>query len=269
MVNENDILSLAKKATEGVKPQNDDPATQNNGEQAEAEPQEEQKPLETPEDDPVLGEVLEEKQPEDSEDEDDDDEDDTKEEMVPMATLLQVKSKLKDEIRKLKSRPSIENLEEIAESVAEKYNTDPEFVREILEQSTGLIGQKFKKEIEEIKNKDKAKEIESKKNQLFDGLFDKLVSQNPDIANVVNKEYLRKEALDPKNSKKTLKEIVKDIYGGAIETKKISLDGYKPSKEEPEPENLLNADIQTQKEIASNPKLRKKFGEELAKKNIW
>lgn len=267
---EKDLIEIAKNATQGITPK-EEPATPDKGEQAEAKPQEEKKPLETPEEDEkVLGEVLEEpKDDANLKDDDDNEEEDVNTEMVPKATLLQVKSKLKDEIRKLKSRPTIENLDEIAESVADKYNTDPEFVREILEQSTGLIGQKFQKEIEEIKNKDKVKEVESKKNQLFDGLFDKLISQNPDIAGVVNKEYIRKEALDPKNSKKTLKEIVKDIYGGAIETKKMSLDGYSPAKEAPEPENLLNADIQTQKEIATNPKLRKKFGEELVKKIPW
>lgn len=268
MENEKEILELAKKATEGVKPQ-EDLATPEEEEQAEAEPQVEQKPLETPaEDDKPLGEMLgEEEAVEEVDEEDTEDEDE--EEMVPKATLLKVKQRLKEEIRSLKSKPSISNLEDIADSVAEKFGTDPEFVKEILSQSTGLIEQKFQRELQQVKEKDKAKELEVKKNQLFDGLFEKLVAKNPELKDVVNKDFIRKEALDPSNSKKTLKDIVKDIYGGAIETKKLSFDGYKASKGEVEPDNLLNADLQTQKEIANNPKLRKKFGEELAKRVNW
>lgn len=273
MENEKELLDLAKQATAGVKPQ-EELATPEGEEQAEAEPQDEQKPLETPEEDEKpIGEMLEEEQQEEGvvvgEEDVDEDEDESEEEMVPKATLLQVKKKLKDEIRSLKSKPTASNLDDIADSVAEKFNTDPEFVKEILAQSTGLIEQKFQKEIQQIKNKDKAKELEAKKNQLFDGLFEGLIAKNPDLRGVVNKDFIKKEALDPSNSKKTLKDIVKDIYGGAIETKKISLDGYKASKGEVEPENLLNADSQTQKEIASNPTLRKKFGEELAKRVNW
>lgn len=270
MENEQDILSLAKKATEGITPK-DDSATLEKEEQAEAQPQVEQKPLETPdEEEKPLGEVLEEEQQEEEGSEDDEDEEEEDEvEMVPKATLLQVKKRLKDEIRSLKSKPTPSNLDDIAESVAEKFDTDPEFVKEILAQSNGLIEQKFRTEIDQLKGKDKAKEIELKKNQLFDGLYEKLLTKNPELKDLVNKDFIKREALNPENSKKTLPEIVKEIYGGAMETKKMSFDGYRPSKEVQEPDNLLNADLETQKEIASNPKLRKKFGEDLAKRVNW
>jgi hypothetical protein len=263
------MIELAKQATANIKPQDDKPTTANEQEQAEAEPQEEQKPLETPEEEekPLEEELGEEKPQEDDEqEEEEEDDDDDETEMVPKATMLKVKSKLKDEIRKLKSTPTLKNIDEIAESVAEKYGTDPDFIRDILKESTGYIREEFKQEINTIRNKDNAVKLQEKKNQLFDGLYERFIAKNPNLKDVVNKDFIKKEVFSPENSKKKLSEIVKDIYGGVIEVKKESFDGYKPSKQESEPENLLNADSATQKEIANNPKLRKKYGEELAKK---
>lgn len=264
---EHELLAEASKATAHVDAK-EEPATPEEGEQAEAEPQVEQKPLEIQEDEKPIGEMLGQKEEPVGEPEEEDDEE-PKEEMVPKATLLKVKRDLKDEIRQLKSKAKFDDIEEVAESVAEKYDLQPEFVKDLLGESVGVFEKKFKKELDEIKNAGLVKEVEQKKNQLFDGIYDNLLTKNPELKDIVNKEFVRREALNPANSKKTIKEIVKDIYGGAIQKRAPSFDGYSPSKQEPEPENILNPDAKEMGEIAKNPKLRAKFGDELAKKVNW
>lgn len=266
-----ELLAAASKAVAHVEEKEEEPATPTEGEQAEAKPQDEQKPLENQEDEKPIGEMLgEDEEPvKEPEEDDEEDDDDPKEEMVPKATLLKVKRDLKNEIRQLKSKAKFDDIEEVAESVAEKYDLQPEFVKDLLGESVGVFEKKFRKELEEIKNIGRVKEVEEKKNQLFDGIYDNLLTKNPELKDIVNKEYIRKEALNPANSKKTIKEIVKDIYGGAIQKRAPNFDGYSPSKQDTEPQNILNPDVKEMQEIANNPKLRAKFGDELAKKVNW
>lgn len=265
---DNELVAEALKATAHVDAK-EEPATPAEEEQAEAEPQVEQKPLESQEDEKPLGEMLGQEEVKPVEEPDEEEDEQPKEEMVPMATLLKVKRDLKDEIRQLKSKAKFDDIEEVAESVAEKYDLQPEFVKDLLGESVGVFEKKFKRELDEMKNAGLVKEVEQKKNQLFDGIYDNLLTKNPELKDIVNKEYIRREALDPANSKKTIKDIVKDIYGGAIQKRAPSFDGYSPSKQDSEPENILNPDAKEMGEIAKSPKLRAKFGDELAKKVNW
>lgn len=241
--------------------------------QAEAEPQEEQKPLETPEDKPLeemLEDEEEEKEPEAPEEpEDNKEEPEDEPEMVPKATLLKVKKDLKAEIRRLKGKNyNDSDIEDVSQEVAEQYDVSPDFVKDLFARSLTLAEKRFKDQLQEISSKTKEKELETKKEKLFDSIFEGLVSKNPNLKEIVNKDFIKSQALDPKNSKKSVKQIITEIYGKATKTDSEGFDGYTPHKEVEKP-NTFNPTVEDMKEIKKNPKLREEFAQNLIKNIRW
>lgn len=273
-INEKDLIDQAKQA-QPKKEAKPEQATPEEGkeEQAEAKPQDEQKPEETLEDKPleeVLGEKKEE-DPEPQEDDTDEDEDEG-EEMIPKATFLRVKKSFKDEIRKLKEGSksvSDSDIEDVANDVADKYNLDPDFMKDLIAKSTGVVEKRYQSRIAELEKQHESREKENKKKELFDKVFNQIIEKNPNLKGVVNKDFVMKEALNPENSKKTVKGIINDIYGGVINQDTPSFDGYSPHREAPEPENLLNPSSEDMKLINKDPKLKKKHIDNVIKNVRW
>lgn len=248
-------------------------ATPEKGEQAEAKPQVEQKPVEgqeptdEPEDKPLdemLGEEELVDEPEESDDDFEEDEDDV--EMIPKATMLEVKRKLKEKIRALESKTKApaqaKDLREIADSIAEKYpDVSNEFIQDLLGPVAGMF--------EQIQKEKKQSELSKKKDELFDKVYGQIAEKNPAINEIVNKDFIKQESMKPENKGKTVKEIIKTVYGNALEKKIGSFDSYVPTRGTPEPTNLSNPSLQEMKDINADPKLKEKFIQNVIDKTRW
>lgn len=277
-------IDVARQVTQRVNESKKvEETTPNKEEEVEAVPQtdpvdgeEQQKPLDA-EDDRPLSEVLnqqeESEEEEESDSEDEEDEEDEDEETVPKATFLKVKKKLKDEIRSLKKRkdPSSGDYEDIANEIADEYNVDPAVISRIMGETMSLSEKRMKEKIDALEKNQRTKELESKKEQAFETLFSQMVSKNPGIDAYINKEFIKKQALSSENANKSLKQIVDEIYGGALsETKKVeSFDDYSPNKGNDEPEDYTNPSVEEMKRIKKNPAMREKFTQNLIKKINW
>lgn len=271
MDNPNDLAEAIKQSVKKV----DDakaPATPSPEAQAEAVPQVEQKPVENPEpvdepEDKPLDEMLgEEPTEEPNESEEDDVEEDDEVEMIPKATMLEVKRKLKEKIRALEKKTNApaqaKDLREIADSIAEKYpDVSNEFIQDILGPVAGMF--------EQMQTEKKQSELSKKKDELFDKVYGQIAKKNPAITEIVNKDFIKQESMKPENKGKTVKEIIKTVYGNALEKKVGSFDSYVPTRETPEPTNLSNPTSQEMKDINADPKLKEKYIQNVIDKVRW
>lgn len=269
MENPNDLAEAIKQSVKKV----DDakaPATPSQEAQAEAVPQVEQKPVENPEpvdepEDKPLDEMLGEEPVEEPEESDDDVEEDDEVEMIPKATMLEVKRKLKEKIRALEAKKGpaqAKDLREIADSISEKYpDVSNEFIQDLLGPVAGMF--------EQMQNEKKQSELSKKKDELFDKVYGQITEKNPAITEIVNKDFIKQETMKPENKGKTVKEIIKTVYGNALEKKVGSFDSYVPTRGTPEPANLSNPTSQEMKDINADPKLKEKYIQNVIDKVRW
>jgi len=272
MENSNELADAIKESVKKVDDSKAQATPVEGGQQAEAKPQEEQKPVESPEpvdepEDKPLDEMLGEEPVDEPEESDDDEEDDDDEvEMIPKATMLEVKRKLKEKIRALESKTKapaqVKDLREIADSISEKYpDVSNEFIQDLLGPVAGMF--------ENLQNEKKQSELSKKKDVLFDQIYSQIADKNPAINEIVNKDFIKQETMKPENKGKTVKEIIKNVYGNALEKKIGSFDSYVPTKATPEPSNLSNPTSQEMKDINADPKLKEKYIQNVIDKVRW
>lgn len=271
MENPNDLAEAIKQSVKKVD-ESKAQATPSPEAQAEAQPQVEQKPVENPEpvdepEDKPLDEMLGEEPVDEPEESDDDAEEDEGEvEMIPKATMLEVKRKLKEKIRALESKTKApaqaKDLRAIADSIAEKYpDVSNEFIQDLLGPVAGMF--------EQMQNEKKQTELSKKKDELFDKVYGQIAEKNPAITDIVNKDFIKQETMKPENKGKTVKEIIKNVYGNALEKKVGSFDSYVPTRGIPEPSNLSNPTSQEMKDIIADPKLKEKYINNVIDKVRW
>lgn len=193
-----------------------------------------------------------------------------KQETVPLSVHLEIKNELKELRRMMKDKVvSGDEVEEIAETLAEKYDTSSDFIKDLLSTSLPMIEKRLDEKYSKVIKKQEVERAEEKKDKLFGQLFDSVMSNNPDLKDVVNKEVIKKLALDPANSKKKLTEIIKEVYGNVKTTgTKKSFDGYQPTGDKGDID-FTNADPEQMKLVGQDKKLRKEFGDHLVKNIPW
>lgn len=141
---------------------------------------------------------------------------------------------LAQEIEALKNDPAkskVEVEQDIAE-LAKAHNIDEEFLQKL----ATSVHAKAKKELEaeflpKI-NKVNAENAADKVEKKFSTLFEKTLDELPEYKGVVNRDVVKKLALDPTNAKKTLPQILEEAYGNAVTGKKTMETGATGAKTE-------------------------------------
>ncbi|MDC1191105.1 hypothetical protein N8148_02780 [Gammaproteobacteria bacterium] len=193
-----------------------------------------------------------------------------KDDSVPLAKFLELKSEL-SEIKKAVMSKS-EKADTI-EALADEYDVDIDFVSRLSKNIEAKTSKAIQDKYEPIIAKQQIEQQREKTDKMFDTVYGKAIESLPDFTNVVNKDVIKKLALDDSNSKKTVKQIIKEVYGGMVE----KVDGQPhPSFEKPSTgtrnpgtldySNLSNEDHKT---IASDPKLKAEYGEWAVENLRW
>lgn len=165
------------------------------------------------------------------------------------------------EIETLKNTPgkSKAEIEEDIAELAKAHNIDEDFLQTL----ATSVYKKAKKDIEaelvpevrKITSENKAEKVEKK----FSELFEKTIADMPEYASIVNREVIKKLALDPANAKKRLPEILEETYGKAITGKKTIEAGPTGGKNEKIDFTKVTADDIAR--INADPTLKKEYSE--------
>lgn len=138
------------------------------------------------------------------------------------------------------------------DELAEKYEVDPAFVKEL----SGLLLEKsqsnIKKDIDDLKQNDLQERTRKAKAGL-ESEFDRVIKANPELAKVAKKDvvvkYIQNVVLkEDKNSVKTMSDVLEDLYG--IEPS--SIEGYDGNaKNAPDKEDMKKPSDESFKRMAS------------------
>ncbi len=143
------------------------------------------------------------------------------------------------------------------DALSKKYDLDPNFLTEFRDITRQELAEELSGPIKKIEA-DKWAEARDKK---FAELYDAAIKDLPEYAKVVNKDVIKQLALDPKNAKKTLPQILEEAYGNAIPGKK-TLETSHAAKDVEDIQDFSK--VSTDAELAAinaNPVLKKKYSE--------
>lgn len=141
-----------------------------------------------------------------------------KQETVPLSVYLALKEDVKELKRDLKeSTKGSKNSGVDVSELAKKYpDVSPEFIQDFLESATSKAKQEALTEVESkydsVIKKQQLKEEQDKFDQDFERVFNKAVSDNPDLPKNINKELIKTLVLTPKYKDKKVAEILAEIY---------------------------------------------------------
>jgi hypothetical protein len=149
-------------------------------------------------------------------------------ETVPLAAHLELKKEIKelktllaDKGKDGKAATPAE-VESLVTGITQKYDANPQFVRELaeglLEMSKISVRKEMEPEIASLKAKDKAKEVD----RIFGELWNNAVSKAPEFTDVANREVIKQLSLLPQNRNKTMTQLLEETYGNAITGKRSS-----------------------------------------------
>lgn len=184
---------------------------------------------------------------------------------VPLSTFLDLKSEMKELKESLKVGQGNQALEELAQ----EYDVDVDFMRKL----ANTIQQENAKEIQAkydpiIKKQEEETRLKEQ-NNLFDKVFEQAKKSYTDISDVINKEIIKDMALNPKNANKTVKELIKEVYGGVMnKTDESPAPSFEKVQARASKESGLdfgNLSLEDHNAIAADPKLKKAYGDWVVK----
>lgn len=184
------------------------------------------------------------------------------EETVPLATFLEMKKELSD---LKKQNLSSSERDASIEAIANEYDVDLVFANKLADAITAKATKEVQKQYEPLVQKQKQAETD----KMFDSVYGKAIESMPEYAGIANKDVVKKLALDPSNKKKTVKQIMKEVYGSVVDR----IDAQPgQSFEAPRAKNrnvndldFGNLSAEDHDLIASDPKLRAQYGDWMVK----
>jgi len=176
---------------------------------------------------------------------------------------------LQMEIAKLK-KSAMEGAKPIAElndelkALASEFNVDETFVSKLVSTVRAATKSEIKEELEKdytpkFAKIDYDRQVEQAEKK-FEDLYSKSLSQMPEYGGLVNKDVIKTLAFNPANSKKTLPQIIEEIYGSAVKGRK-SIESTHASRD-PEKANIVNPKDEDWDKIENDPQTRKEWSEQ-------
>jgi hypothetical protein len=187
----------------------------------------------------------------------------TKEEMVPLSALLDVKSdmkKLKHELKEAKTVQTQSEQSAYSKSMVEKYpDVDPEFIAGILASAVAEAKAELAPQFEKVENDRKQVAFDSK----FDTIFAKAVSDNPNAKNV-DKDVIKALALTPQYNNMPLADIIAKLYNPVAVGKSASENDMRAVPDiAMENIDIGNITPEQKRQILDNPKTRQQYYDKL------
>jgi len=172
-----------------------------------------------------------------------------------------VVSALQEEVAKLKNagvtgEKSVLQVNDELRRLSMEHNIDETFLASLVSTVRSATTKEIREELEKDYSP-KITKIESERSQekmdvKFNELYANVLADMPEYKNVVNKNVIKTLVFNPENAKKTLPQIVEEVYGASIAGKK-SIELSRGSREQESP-NLSNPSKEDWDKIESDPK---------------
>ncbi len=154
-----------------------------------------------------------------------------------------------------------------ADSIAEEYDIDPNFMKRLVDTIKAETEQALDKK---YSDKLSAKEKEEKFDTAFNKQFKVALDRGPEFEAVANQEVIKTLAKLPQNKNKTVSQLLEETYGNAL-TGKRTIETTQPAAgKEVEPLDLSRAenDISYFNEIMKDPKKKARYNENMLKRGF-
>lgn len=186
--------------------------------------------------------------------------------VVPLSKFMEERTEnkqLKARIKQLEDQKDPVTKDDL-EELAEEFNASPELLKALDKRYRGSAksteDSDIKQELEEIKAERKGEKLD----KIFDGLWDKALSIEPELMAVADKETLKKLALLPENQELTLTQLAEKTYA-KVNLGKRTIESSKPGAREKGTEDVNFAKMSDEdwETVNQSPELKKKYDDYL------
>lgn len=193
---------------------------------------------------------------------------------VGLDKFLEVKNEAKELRRelqelnkKIQEGASKRSVDDDIASLSREYNVDETLLQKIAQSVTSRTTKEIEERLMPKLAKVEEMTVSEKREKTFNNLLSNALDVMPEYDGVINKEVIKTLAFDPRNSKKTITQIIEETYGNAITGKK-SFETKRGSGREPEkPDfNSIRGNPNLLKEVLKDESQRKEFNSELEKR---
>lgn len=192
--------------------------------------------------------------------------------VVPEAVFLQEKrdrkeaQKLVEDLRKQIAEGATKSeIHADIDEAATALGVDPVALKKYTDGIMKSVKEATAQEMQETLGPIKAKDRETKVNEIFTKHFNLAMEGMPEFKDIVDPEVIKTLSLDPKNAKKTFSEIIESTYGKAISGKR-TIENKQPGHGRDSGEvdfDRAKKDGEYFKDVMKDPILKKKYNEGL------
>ena len=201
------------------------------------------------------------------------------EETVPLSAFLELKKEVKDYKKVVKELKEVQKSVEAGatkrevkasvKELSERYNVDESFLQDTFDKMEQEIEERVASKFKPLEDEKKAQSFEKK----FDEQFSKVLEAMPEYNGVVNKDVIKSLVIDPRNSQKTLSQIMEQSYGHLLNGKR-TIDSSQSRGGSKYDMSVIdtaraNKDPEYFKAVMQNPALKKQYNEDLIKRATY
>lgn len=150
-------------------------------------------------------------------------------------------------------------------SLAKEHDLDPEFLQKfadtIRSQTEKSLDDKYTPKLSALEKKERDAKIDS----AFKMHFDLAMEKMPDMKDIVVPSVIKTLSLDPSNSKKTITQLIEEVYGNTVPGKRTAEKTTPGGGKEPAPLDFAKArrDSAYFKEVMADPALKKEYNKRM------
>lgn len=175
--------------------------------------------------------------------------------------------KLEQDIATLKSNMvgmSVGAVTDELKRMATEYNVDEAFLGKLMAVAKRVTKEEIKAELDQEYapklNKLEQEKVKEQAERKFNELLSKTLGELPEYKELVNPEIIKQLAFNPANAKKTLPQILDEVYGSVAKTKK-SIETSRPGRE-PEAPDFARGSVEDFEKINASPEARKEWAKQ-------
>ena len=176
---------------------------------------------------------------------------------VPIEVFLELKKELKD----LKKDQTHLNLDDSSlEDLAEEFDVDKTFVNKLANAIKNSTVKEFEEQNQKLIRENQVTKDKADRELKFQSLLEKTLDIAPQFKDMVNESAIKQLAYLPENSKKTLSQILEEVYGNSVQGKRTIESSQPSGNREPEVVDFTKAgDPAVYAVIKANPELKKQY----------
>lgn len=148
------------------------------------------------------------------------------------------------------------------DDIANEFQLDAKVLDKVVQVAEARAMAKVEEKLAPLQERESA----SKRETAFSQMLSKALEQNPEYAEVVNKDLIKQLAFNPANANKTFSKLLEEMYGSVVKpAERKTMETTAPGKSDATIENVdyrrAQSDSAYFKQIMADPTLKKEYNE--------